>query len=172
MGKPHWGLRVQAPLGARVLSFVCCAPNDGFSPQSGLVQRGVLYAAAWGSENHTTALTGEEMQSPFGGWRHHLARWEACHWIRGSRGSPMNPVPLPPPQFGGAAKGKRLNGQARRLTSPHLEVLCRTSTGDYKAPLCCERLMKGMLRGVLFFPLNRGGKGTRFVREQSDLRIV
>ena len=39
-----------------------------------------------------------------------------------------------PPQFGGAAKGKRLNGQARRLTSPHLEVLCRTSTGDYKAP--------------------------------------
>ena len=36
--------------------------------------------------------------SPFGGWRHHLARWEACHWIRGSRGSPMNPVPLPPPQ--------------------------------------------------------------------------
>ena len=66
---------------------------------------------------------------PFGGWRHHLARWEACHWIRGSRGSPMNPVPLPPSQFGGAAKGKRLNGQARRLTSPHLEVLCRTSTG-------------------------------------------
>lgn len=37
---------------------------------------------------------------------------------------------VPPfrPQFGGAAKGKRLNGQARRLTSPHLEVLCRTST--------------------------------------------
>ena len=38
--------------------------------------------------------------SPFGGWRHHLARREACHWIRGSRGSPMNPVPLPPPQAG------------------------------------------------------------------------
>ena len=110
---------------------------------------------------------------PFGGWRHHLpaplgsvsldsqsptapcessslaTRWEACHWIRGSRGSPMNPVPLPPPQFGGAAKGKRLNGQARRLTSPHLEVLCRTSTGDYKAPLCCELLMKGLLCGSL-----------------------
>ena len=73
MDKPLWGLRVQAPLGARVLSFVCCAPNDGFSPQSGLVQRGVLYAAAWGSENHTTALTGVEMHSPFGGWRHHLS---------------------------------------------------------------------------------------------------
>ena len=79
-------------------------------------------------KNHTTALRASEMHSPFGGWCHHLARWEACHWIRGSRGSPMNPVPLPPPQFGGAAKGKRLNGQARRLTSPHLEVLCGTST--------------------------------------------
>ena len=60
-GQALTGLRVQAPLGARVLSFVCCAPNDGFGPQSGLVQRGVLYAAAWGSENRTTALTGEEM---------------------------------------------------------------------------------------------------------------
>ena len=30
---------------------------------------------------------------------------------------------------------------------------------DYKTPLCCERLMKGMLRGVLFCPLNRGKSG-------------
>ena len=78
MDKPLWGVRVQAPFGARVLWSVCCAPDHGFSPQSGLVQRGVLYAA-WGSENHTTALTGEEMQSPFGGWRHHLPpaeRWD------------------------------------------------------------------------------------------------
>ena len=73
MDKPLWGLRVQAPLGARVLSFVCCAPNDGFSPQSGLVQRGVLYAAAWGSENLYNRPAGEEMHSPFGGWRHHLS---------------------------------------------------------------------------------------------------
>ena len=48
-------------------------------------------------ENRTTALRASEMHSPFGGWRHHLARWEACHWIRGSQSSPMNPVPLPPP---------------------------------------------------------------------------
>ena len=26
---------------------------------------------------------------PFGGWRHHLARWEACHWIRGSPTAPL-----------------------------------------------------------------------------------
>ena len=56
MDKPLWGLRVQAPFGARVLSFVCYAPNDGFGPQSGLVQRVVLYAAAWGSENRPTGL--------------------------------------------------------------------------------------------------------------------
>ncbi len=94
----------------------------------------------------------EEMHSPFGGWRHHLARWEACHWIRGSRGSPMNPVPLPPPQFGGAAKGKRLNGQARRLTSPHLEVLCRTSTGDNNPCLLQSRLRREASRCFILPP--------------------
>ena len=56
MDKPLWGLRVQAPFGTRVLSFVCYAPNDGFGPQSGLVQRVVLYAAAWGSENRSIGL--------------------------------------------------------------------------------------------------------------------
>ena len=77
-----------------------------------------------------------------------------------------------PPQFGGAAKGKRLNGQARRLTSPHLEVLFRTSTGDYKAPLCCELLMKGLLLRALFCPRLRGksgaaGKGEASAASQS-----
>ena len=47
-----------------------------------------------------------------------------------------------PPQFGGATKGKRLNGQARRLTSPHLEVLCRTSTGDNNPCLLQSRLRR------------------------------
>ena len=55
-GQAPLGLRVQAPFGARVLSFVCCALNDGFGVQSGLVQRVVLYAAAWGSENRPTGL--------------------------------------------------------------------------------------------------------------------
>ena len=62
-GQALTGLRVQAPFGARVLSFVCCAPDHGFSPQSGLVQRGVLYAA-WGSENHTTALRARKCIPP------------------------------------------------------------------------------------------------------------
>ena len=87
-------------------------------------------------------------------------RWEACHWILSRLRLPANPVPLPP-QFGGAAKGKRLNGQARRLTSPHLEVLCRTSTGDYKAPLCLERFMKGLLCGSLLSHRSAGGRWYR-----------
>ena len=34
--------------------------------------------------------------SPFGGWRHHLARWEACHLILSRLRLLANPVPLPP----------------------------------------------------------------------------
>ncbi len=49
--------------------------------------------------------------APFGGCRHHLAQWEACHWIRGSRGSPMNPVPLLP-------QGETRN--LRRKTESHI----------------------------------------------------
>ena len=120
MDKPLWGLRVQAPFGARVLSFVCCAPNDGFGPQSGLVQRGVLYAAAWGSENHTTALRAMEMHFP----------------------------PLVP--YG--------------TTFPPAE---RWDYGRLAMEPCLCRKHRN-----LFCPLHRGGKGTRFVREQSDLRIV
>ncbi len=66
--------------------------------------------------------------SPFGGWRHHLARREACHWIRGSRGSPMNPVPLPPPQFGWSIKRKALLWAGLGLTLTNLHILCRMCT--------------------------------------------
>ena len=34
---------------------------------------GAISYAAFGGENHTTALRELEMHSPFGGWRHHLA---------------------------------------------------------------------------------------------------
>ena len=69
-------------------------------------------------------------------------RWEACHWIRGSRGSPMNPVPLPPPQAG---------------------ALWVLSNGAMSLQESIERFILSP---------GWGGKGTRFVREQSDLRIV
>ena len=53
--------------------------------------------------------------SPFGGWRHHLVRWEACLWILSRLRLPANPVPFPP------------------------------QAGHYKSPLCYELLMKGLL---------------------------
>ena len=34
--------------------------------------------------------------SPFGGWRHHLVRWEACHLILSRLRLLANQVPLPP----------------------------------------------------------------------------
>ena len=47
-------------------------------------------------ENHTTALRARKCIPPLGGWRHHLVRWEACHWILSRLRLPANPVPLPP----------------------------------------------------------------------------
>ena len=41
---------------------------------------------------------------------------------------------FPPRCIGRATKGKRLYGQARRLTSPDLHILCRMCTVDNKAP--------------------------------------
>ena len=146
MDKPLWGLRVDGPMGRRFLRGLsltrlwregCCrAPLN-------------LWKAPSYDKTFTTALSGEGDPPLVAYGTTFPPRWEACHWILSCLRLLTNPVPLPPPQFGGAAKGKRLNGQARRLTSPHLEVLCRTSTGDYKAPLCCELLMKGLLCGSL-----------------------
>ena len=75
--------RVQAPAAPGFYRSCADALTDGFCPQSGLVQRRVLYAAC-GS-------------APFGGWRHHL-----CHGVKRvtgfsvAQGLPTNPVPLPP----------------------------------------------------------------------------
>ena len=51
--------RIQAPAAPGFYRSCADALTDGFCPQSGLVQRGVLYAACGGA--------------PFGGWRHHLS---------------------------------------------------------------------------------------------------
>ena len=49
--------------GARVLSFVCFAPNDGFCPQSGLVSREALPMAV---KTFTTGLAPDGNAPPFG----------------------------------------------------------------------------------------------------------
>ena len=64
-------------------------------------------------------------------------RWEACHWIRGSRGS-------------------------LRIQFP-----CHRKRGHYKAPLCCELLMKGLLFRALFCPRLRGKSGAAGKEEAS-----
>jgi|GEM_PF-6775739 len=102
-------------------------PRTPFPASRDFPSRGNERYEGKNSESYTSGTI--SAFSPFGGWCHHLVRWEACHWILSRLRLPANQVPLPPPQFGGAAKGKRFNGQARRLTSPHLEVPCRTSTG-------------------------------------------
>ena len=64
-------------------------------------------------ENHTTALRARKcIFPPLGGWRHHLVRWEACHWILSRLRLPANPVPLPP-------GGKHVTGFAGCLQLPY-----------------------------------------------------
>ena len=70
---------------------------------------------------------------------------EACGFISKNSIAMISSLrPLPPPLvpsapplprcIGRATKGKRLYGQARRLTSPDLHILCRMCTVDNKAP--------------------------------------
>lgn len=69
--------------------------------------RSVLkFDGAFGPEGGGIALSGDEFyNAAFGGHVHiechnqdyhrpHRLRWMASHWIRGSQGSPMNPVRL------------------------------------------------------------------------------
>jgi hypothetical protein len=50
-------------------------------------------------------------------------------------------------------------GRLGALLRPTWRSYARPPQWHYKAPLCCEQLMKGMLRGVLFCPLHRGKSG-------------
>ena len=57
------------------------------------------------SRQHRVSILSAYLVHPFP-LRGTSPRWEACHWIRGSRGSPMNPVPLPPQGETRDMKGK------------------------------------------------------------------
>ncbi len=82
-------------------------PRTPFPASRDFPSRGNERYEGKNSESYTSGTI--SAFSPFGGWRHHLARWEACHWIRGSQGSPMNPVPLPPP-LAGEVRHRRIGG--------------------------------------------------------------
>ena len=84
-------------------------------------------------------------------------------------------APPSPRGIGRATKGKRLYGQARRLTSPDLHILCRMCTVDnkalkgslficdstvstgYSAPACGERWWRQPPKGEMHFPRPQGG---------------
>ena len=86
-------------------------------------------------------------------------RWKACHWIRGSRGSPMNPVPLHLRSSVGRQKESALMGRLGALLHPTWRSYAGLPQGHYKTPLCCELLMKGLLFRALFCPLHREKSG-------------
>ena len=136
MDKPLWGLKVlkfDGAIAPRVLRFDA-PPARGLWWAPYIYRRRPLMI----KPNNRAFARGKTIQPPAGVGNAFPLWWLApppCPVgsmsldSRVACSSPMNPVPLPPPQFGGAAKGKRLNGQARCLTSPPVEVLCRTSTG-------------------------------------------
>ena len=73
---------VQAPSAPGFYRSCADALTNGFRPQSGLVQRGVINAAC--------------RPPPLVASPPPLPRWEACHWILSRLRLPTNPVPLPP----------------------------------------------------------------------------
>ena len=80
MDKPLWGLKVQAPLGARGFYRSCAAHRTMGSAHRAGWFRGEFYMPLPGAaKTFTTALRVSEMHPPFGGWRHHLPpaeRWD------------------------------------------------------------------------------------------------
>ena len=85
-------------------------------------------------------------------------------------------APPSPRGIGRATKGKRLYGQARRLTSPDLHILCRMCTVDNKAPrgnlpICDSIVSTGYSApacgGKVVAPATKGGH-TGMVHEVYD----
>ena len=79
------------------VSLLCSAPYT-LLPLRGISPQGETRNLRRKTESHILHVP--LRHSPFGGWRHHLARWEACHWILSRLRLLTNPVPLPPPQAG------------------------------------------------------------------------
>ena len=130
----------------------CALPRTPFPASRDFPSRGNERYEGKNSESYTSGTI--SAFSPFGGWRHHLARWEACHLILSRLRLLANQVPLPP-------GGKHVTGFAGRLQLPYesSSFAIPTSRGHYKAPLCCELLMKGLLFRALFCPRLRGQSG-------------
>ena len=98
---------------------------------------GFLSLTALRAEGCGIALSGDEYEVSVTGLAFWV-RWHDKHYDDEPPSVAFPPlVPYGttfPPGIGRATKGKRLYGQARRLTSPDLHILCRMCTVDNKAP--------------------------------------
>ena len=129
------GLR---PEGCGRLSAAGCVPTGGDSPNGLRV---------------VVAATPQFLKSALRDWLYEsyslirITMMSHLRWL-----SPLWCLTAPPfPRgIGRATKGKRLYGQARRLTSPDLHILCRMCTVDNKA------LKSSLLIIDSIMPLHRG----------------
>ena len=60
-------------IGYRLSAVGCRLSAIGYRLARWAPLGGASINAAFGGENHTTALRALEVHSPFGGWRHHLS---------------------------------------------------------------------------------------------------
>ena len=108
-------LGLTGPMGRRVLRFDGpCGPEGCGLPLWAMLIKSALrdwLSVSYGMKSITSIS--------------HL-RWLSPLWCLTAPPSPRG--------IGRATKGKRLYGQARRLTSPDLHILCRMCTVDNKAP--------------------------------------
>ena len=86
-------------------------------------------------------------------------------------------APPPSPRSSvGRQKESALMGRLSALLHPTWRSYAGPPQWHYKAPLCCELLMKGLLFRALFFPLNRGKSGAARIgggeRNEPVSRIV
>ena len=108
---------------------------------------GLTALGAKGSACDRLRLTGRLRAPPSGGMKHRCA---------GEVGALSGAI------FYAAFGGENHTTALRAGENPPLVAGATTfprKRGHYKAPLCCELLMKGLLFRALFFPLNRGKSG-------------
>ena len=98
--------------------------------------------------------------SPFGGWRHHLARWEACHWILSRPTAPYESSSLATPSSAGGTMGAGHFGQPVFMAAAAEKPNNRASPVEMH-PFC--RLRRR---------LSTGKRLTRFSGRCASLRIV
>ena len=93
--------------------------------------------------------------TPFASSRRFTHR-EACHWIRGSLLSPMNPVPLPPQ--GETRSMERKNRESYiSCTIPQFPPLVVNAVSQSPACVSCHMTQKVNSRNVLASPLGEEG---------------